>query len=71
MERLSIGSSDLINTAKEPTRFYTTRFGSLLGCPTVLHFVGNCNEAFAAGASCAAAELLKDSSGFKQFEASI
>jgi hypothetical protein len=52
MERLGIRSSDLINTANEATRFNMTRSGSLLSGPTVLHFFGNCNGAFAAGASC-------------------
>lgn len=38
----------MINTANEDTLFNMTRSGSLLCCLTLLHFVGNCNGAFAA-----------------------
>jgi hypothetical protein len=46
MERLGIGSRDLINTAKEPTQFDVTPLDDPCSLLTVLHFVGDCNAAF-------------------------
>jgi len=50
----------VINTAKKDTLFNMTRSASLLCCLTLLHFVGNCNGAFAAEPRPAKAHNLED-----------